>query len=282
MFGIVPKPVWSKLLRPDRANRVPQVSRCLLVELDDGRVGVVESGCGPASLYPTDHRRHHRLDAGLSLPVALQAAGVAPEAISFVILTHLHWDHAGGLRRAEPDAQPMLAFPEAEHVLHEREWRDATGGDPLLHKAYPAAVIAPLRACPQRLRLVEGDDTEVFPGVRLVQTGGHTAGHCAVVFDEARIVCPGQASGAASRCVLAGDVCPTRHHLRLVYQTSYDCFPLATRAWKRRWLPAIADDGDVLLFVHDPHLVGATLRCDGRGFEVDGELRVPKPGGAGG
>jgi hypothetical protein len=62
--------------------------------------------------------------------------------------------------------------------------------------------------------------------------------------------------------VLAGDVCPTRHHLRLVFQLAYDTYPLDTRAWKRAWLPRLASERAVLLFDHDPEYFGGTLRPD--------------------
>lgn len=67
-----------------------------------------------------------------------------------------------------------------------------------------------------------------------------------------------------TQALFCGDVCPMRHNLRMVFQTSYDTFPLDTRAWKREWLPRAAREGILLLFDHDPDLFGAVIREDER------------------
>jgi hypothetical protein len=68
--------------------------------------------------------------------------------------------------------------------------------------------------------------------------------------------------GPVDMAVFAGDVCPMQHNLRMVFQTAYDTFPLETRAWKRKWLPVIAERNALLLFDHDPDACGITIRAD--------------------
>ena len=269
MFGLVPKMIWAKRIAPDDQNRIAQNATCLLVETDDGRKGLVDSGCGAASKFSEKEISMHGLGAGWPLLENLRALGVAPAEISFIACTHLHWDHAGGA-----DAE---IFRNAELVVHEAEWADARGGDPLLFKSYPPEVIAPLeKNFAGRTRLMSDEKNEIAPGLRLVRSGGHTRGHCVAEFSgEIEIGHPQAAAlPKINLAVFAGDVCPMRHSLRLVFQTSYDTFPLETRRWKREGLPRIARERGLLLFDHDPDVFGAMIREDSR-EEFAAEFLLP-------
>ena len=244
MFGLVPRPIWAKKIPPDDRHRIPQNANVLFLELDDGRRGLVDTGCGAAEHFSGRDIELHGLGPGWPLVENLARLRVDPARIDFVLFTHLHWDHAGGAVSGG-----RVTFPNATHFIHEQEWEDATSGNPLLFKSYPPGIPAALREA--KLALVGDANPEVLPGVKLLRSGGHTRGHCAVHFDE-------------PFAVFAGDVCPTRHHLRMVFQTSYDTYPLDTRAWKRTWLPRLADRGGLLYFDHDPDVFAATIRANER------------------
>ena len=268
MFGLVPKPLWSKLIPANERNGIRQNANCLLVELADGRRGLVDTGCGPAEGFTEKELAIHDLSPGWPLLEALSRLGLTEQEIDFVVLTHLHWDHAGGTRHgAEGEAQ-RLTFTKADHFVHKVEWEAATSGDPLLYHSYPPSVIEPLRTIEgTRLHLVTDETTEVLPGILLARTGGHTRGHSAVVIEAEDLTLnhPDAARfPGARRLVFAADVCPPQHHLRMVFQSAYDTSPLDTRAWKREHLTRIAEAGDLLLFDHDPDAFGATLRPDPR------------------
>lgn len=269
MYGLVPRPIWAKRTPPDDRNRIPQNANVLLIEAEDGRLGLVDSGCGDAQLFDERERQLHGLGPGWPLLDALHARGIEPEQISFIAFTHLHWDHASG----------AASFPNAEIYVHEYEWEDALSGNVLLYKSYPAAVQKVFRAVdPARLRLRSDRDAGVIPGFRLLRSSGHTRGHAAAVFEGSGIeLCgaPGEWS-RPSLAVFAGDVCPTQHHLRMVFQTSYDTYPLDTRAWKLHWLSRLARERGMLIFDHDAEIFGATISADERAeFVVTERWSIP-------
>lgn len=262
MFGLVPKPIWSKRIATDEQNRIAQHAHVLLVETEDGRVGLVDAGCGAAERFSEREVRLHGLGPGWPLHDALRARDIAPDEIDFVVFTHLHWDHAGGAI-APPAFARERTFPNARLYIHALEWEDATSRNPLLYKSYPPDLIDGLRECD--IELVPADDTEILPGLWLHRTSGHTRGHCAIRIAHPRLALlhPRAAPFAGvTQLLLAGDVCPTQHNLRMVFQTSYDTFPLDTRSWKREWLPRIAREKMLLLFDHDPDAYGALIRPD--------------------
>lgn len=275
MFGLVPRAIWEKKVSLDARHTIPQNANVLLIELADGRRGMVDTGCGSAERFDERARALNGLGPGWPLLENLAAHHVAPDDISFVIFTHLHWDHAGGA--VAPDSLGRtLTFPNATHYIHALEWEDATSGNPLLYKSYPPAIAQALQSAD--LQLVTDDEADVLPGVRLIRTSGHTRGHCAVLVHGPGLVLDHANAPAGTGdhgLLLAGDVCPSQHNLRLVFQTSYDTFPLDTRAWKMNWLPRIARERMLLLFDHDPELLGATIRPDPREeYVVDTTLAV--------
>ncbi len=278
MFGLVPRVIWEKKIPADKRHTIPQNANVLLVELDDGRLGLVDTGCGAAEKFSPREQELHGLGPGWPLQENLAARGVALEDIAFVVYTHLHWDHAGAAG-APPSLGRTLSFPNARHYIHTLEWEDATSGNPLLFKSYPPDTINPLRNVEREL--VTGDDVEILPGLRLIRTSGHTRGHCSILLQGSslELVHPHAADAHGFKgLLLAGDVCPSHLNLRMVFQTSYDTFPLDTRAWKQTWLPRIAEERLLLLFDHDPVLLGALIRPDPREeFAVDQAVRHPGP-----
>jgi len=283
MFGLVPKVIWSRLIPPNEHNGIPQNANVLLVELDDGRKGLIDTGCGNPERLDDKALAMNGMNRAWPLMDALNGLGVSPDSFSFIVLTHAHWDHAGGLFFMEANGATRPMFPNATLYLHQREWHDATSGDPLLYKSYPKEIIQPIHTLPNEQRvLVEEPEQEILPGIRLIRTSGHTAGHCAVWLESDQTMVinhPGADSfGSTNRLLFCGDVCPTSHHLRMVYQTGYDTFPLDTRAWKREWLKRAAEEDIPLFLCHDPENAAIRIVPDEkREFAVTARLPSLRP-----
>jgi glyoxylase-like metal-dependent hydrolase (beta-lactamase superfamily II) len=273
-------PIWSKFVTVNEKNQLPVIASCLLVELDDGRKGLVDTGCGDPAKYPEKERKVHAMDPSCSLGAALRALGIRKEEISFIALTHLHWDHAGGAGARTDEGKPALEFPGAVHFVHAEEWENGMSGDPVFSRAYPEITIAPLRDLGgASLHLFEEDEIEVAPGVRMIRSGGHTSGHCVVTLQDDKLELNHPDADLFDNppmLIYISDLCPTQHHLHTAYHTAYDNFPLATRAWKREWMPRMAEEKTLVIFDHDNELFGATIRPDERReFVVDTGLRIP-------
>lgn len=268
MFGLVPKPIWANCIPPNDRNGIPQNANVLLVELNDGRLGLLDTGCGDPTLFSDKELGLHGMTRDWPLMDALRQLGHAPEAIDFVILTHLHWDHAGGIGLVSSDGDVSWTFPNAVHYAHEQEWTDATSGDPLLYKSYPADTLAPLKQLPaDHLHLVQDAQPNILPGIRMLRSSGHTRGHCVIHLedDALHIRHPSaETFGEVRHLMFTGDVCPTQHHLRMVFQTAYDTYPLDTRRWKREWLPRAARENTAIFFDHDPTAFAAKIQADER------------------
>jgi glyoxylase-like metal-dependent hydrolase (beta-lactamase superfamily II) len=268
MFGLVPKALWQKKVTPDAHNCIPQRANVLLVETD-GKTGLVDTGCGDPVWFPEPERIHHQLEESWLLPQSLDQAGKAPEDIDFILLSHAHWDHAGGL--LTPDEQPV--FPNADIFLRAKEADCVTGGDPLLYKSYPQKIRRTFEVLGDRIFTVPDGEPEVFDGIYLLPAEGHTEGQAGIFFVEPELA--GFPASPAS-ALFAGDNCPTQHHLRMVFQTAYDTYPLKTRAWKREWLPRIAAEQSMLLLTHDPEAYGIRIAADDRReFVVTGTYTGP-------
>ena len=260
MFGIIPKSIWSRNLDVDDHNRIRQHANCLLIELEDGRRGLLESGCGDPRLLNENIQKHFSLtQENWGLQDGLQKSGIAFEDLDFLIFTHLHWDHVGGICNGE-----NLNFPNAEIYLHAKEWQLATSSDPLLHKSYENHLIDAIKKYPkEKIKLISEKSCEILPGISMHHSGGHTGGHASLFFEEAEFC--GKTQVHHKGILFPGDVCPSHYHLPMVFQTSYDLYPLETRGWKQRWLDLALKENYLVAFGHDPDYHAVFLEEDKRG-----------------
>ena len=124
MFGIVPKAIWSRQITPDSDNCIPLQTNCILLELQGSRV-LIETGNG--SKWSSRERAIYGLE-NRTIETALGEVGLRADQIDLIILTHLHFDHAGGLTRLHSSGELLPTFPNAEIVVQQQEWDDARTG----------------------------------------------------------------------------------------------------------------------------------------------------------
>lgn len=253
MFGIVPKPLWSRRIEPDDQNRIPLSMRCLLLEGQD-RCILVDTGIGDTfegtkfqDIYAVDHSE-------ATLEDSLQARGFAPEDVTDVILTHLHFDHCGGATRSTGEGVEPT-FPQATYHVQRRHWEWATDPNPKEKGSFVSETFAPIEDAGQ-LHLVDGAES-LFPGVEVARVYGHT--------DAQQIV---KVSDDDTTLVYVADLLPTTHHLRPTWTMAYDVRPLQTIEEKGDFLDRAESSEWKLFFEHDPEVAVADLDRTDRGVET--------------
>lgn len=249
MFGVVPRMMWQRVSPPDEQHRILLETNCMLVRTPDS-LGLIDTGYG--SKAAPKIRQRFALEEGTPLTRNLVALGVSPDDIDWVILTHLHFDHAGGCTYRDEGHRLQLTFPRARHFVQRNEWDDAVGDLPELVGSYFQDDFKPL-ADAGLLELVDGS-AEIVPGVTTQLTGGHTRGHQLVMLR----------SGDES-AVLPGDICPTTAHLETFWTMAYDQSLLDVRRVKPGILNDIVANNRIALFSHDPYTPAARLARDADG-----------------
>lgn len=235
MYGVVPKVFWEKWHDVDDLNRIRLGMWCLVVEHPDGLI-VVDTGCGDKipekmiEIFDLD-RPEGDFHAGFV------AAGYDPLDVVAVILTHLHFDHNGGVTKAEEGGYEHL-YPLAKVYTTEREYHDATNINERTKGNYYPSTLEGLDSG-GRLVLVEGEE-EILPGVLLLPAPGHTLGHQIVLFTD------GDTKFAAW-----GDLIPMSTLSPVSYVAAIDNYPLITIEQKEKYLARARDENWHQFFYHN-------------------------------
>ncbi len=251
MFGVVPRALWERRYRPDEQNRITLALRCMLI-IDGTRRILVDDGIG--TRWDGKSRQLYGL-GNSELDEQLTKAGVTRADITDVVLTHLHFDHAGGTT----DDASCLRFPNATFHLQRRQWKWAHAPSEKDAGSFRPGDYAPLEKS-GRLHLLEGN-TELYPGVHLFVSEGHTVG-----LQLVRLEAPGKT------LVFCGDLIPTTAHLRTPWVASFDLYPLTTVEEKKQLLAQAVEENWLLFFEHDPQISVCTVKDDGSGHVIVDEI----------
>lgn len=252
MFGVIPKTLWSREHPADELNRIELALRTLLLVGDD-RVILVDTGIGEkfaakyAAMYGISFEK-------FSLKKALAAHGLGPDDVTDVILTHLHFDHAGGATRLE-NGEPVPTFAKATYWVQTRNWEWANAPSEKDRASYLPENFLPLQASGQ-LQLLEGEG-EILPGISAWLSDGHTIGQQLIKISDGQ-----------TTLIYCADIIPTASHLKLPYIMGYDLQPLLTLEEKRKVLQQAIAENWIVVFEHDPQLPACRVRQGAKGPEV--------------
>jgi glyoxylase-like metal-dependent hydrolase (beta-lactamase superfamily II) len=247
MFGVVPRVVWEKRSPPDAAHRIQLGLNAMLVEVGDTRI-LVDPGLGTRHDPSFDER--FAVEQPPRVVESLHAAGIEPEAIDFVVDTHLHWDHAGANTCQDAAGRVIPAFRNARYVVQRREWAAATHPHERNQASYRADDFVPIEQAGQLL-LVDGE-VELVGGVRVLPVGGHSDGMQLLRVDS-----------SGETFVFLADLVPTRHHLDYPWVMGYDLYPVETLRQKQRLLPQAAGERWLVGLAHDPDVQFGRIHLEG-------------------
>lgn len=281
MFGIIPRTVWTRFVQPDDRNRIELCHNALLLK-GGGRTILIEAGTGDkldpkmAEIFGLD---------GRTIEHAVQDAGVDPADVGTVVVSHLHFDHAGGLTRRTREGETPdwiagkgeasgdqnevnFTFPNAEVVCQKQEWNDAIANDAVMTRTYYRDHLLPLEipltSDRPRLRLVESPIP--FPHDQRPHRG--ELPNAPVRNRRTEIapglyvfLVPGHTWGQQAvmfedtegrKVVFTPDVLPTHYHAGQAYSLGYDVEPYTSMLTKQWFLTEAADAKWHLVLDHDP------------------------------
>lgn len=236
LFGPVPRLLWDKLVTDeiDHDHRLLQALNCLLVDTPAGRV-LIETGIGERLPEKTVAMRGY---LGPPIVPAMEAAGFDPATVDLVVMSHLHFDHAGGLMRTDGGK----AFPRARIVAQEAEWDIALSDNSRIVASYDQVELRLVQRWGHE-GLVDGD-VELLPGVSVIRTGGHSKGHQAILV---RGTGPG-----AKALAFFGDLGMRPWSANPRWVTSFDDFPLDSVEVKGELFARAAEEGWLIALSHEP------------------------------
>lgn len=251
MFGVVPKPLWNKTNPADERNRIQMCMRALLLVSDKKKI-LIDDGVGYKlterlnDIYGVDHSE-------FTLEKSLSSLGFTTTDITDVILTHLHFDHAGGSTFRDEDGKVKPTFPNAVYYLQRKQWEWGNNPSERDKASFFPENFVPLQEA-GILKLIDGDfDFDDY--IKLHVVNGHTpAMQLVTIRDDNQTI------------LYTADLFPTTSHIPLPYIMGYDLFPLTTLDEKKKFLSQIVKENWLLFFEHDAFTETAKIQLAGKGY----------------
>jgi len=237
MFGVVPRNLWSRFCPPDEQNRIRMSMNCVFIDTGSERV-LIETGIGDK--WSDKHVAMYGIDRKRSLAESVQAlAGSAPEDVTIVVNTHLHFDHCGGNTVQVQSGEARAQFPRARYFISQAEYEHAESPSDRDRASYFPENWRPLKASGQ-LEL-KPESYEVVPGLTMETHPGHNRSmQCWRLQQNGKTL-----FGFA-------DLVPMRAHVPFAWVMGYDLYPVETVEAKKELLPQAAREDWTCLFYHDP------------------------------
>lgn len=263
MFGVVPKTLWSKKIEPDSKNRITMAMRCLLIESrSSGRIYLVDNGTGNKfsekfqKIYGIDHDHSNLIDS-------LKHHGFAPEDITDLILTHLHFDHCGGTTYYDEGGNLKHQFPNAQYHVTNRQLNNALQPNAREKASILSENVNPIAESIQ-LNTIKDDSTHEYePGLTNLIVDGHSVGQQLVKLEA-----------EGTQIVFAADLLPTVAHIPMPWVMAFDMQPLATLSEKQHFFNKAVNENWFFFMEHDASHELITIKKEDSGFALDRNLTL--------
>lgn len=247
MFGVVPRPLWSRKYPVNEKNQIELRTDPILLELD-GRKMLIDSGIGNNKL--TDkQRRNFGVKEESKIALSLQQLGYTCADIDTVLMTHLHFDHACGLTELDGEEGYAPTFPSATIYTNQTEWNEMREPNIRSQNTYWEENWKPIE---HQVETFEGS-IEVLPGLRMIHTSGHSDGHAIIVFEDGE-----------ETFVHMADIMPTHAHQNVLWVLAYDDYPVTSVHEKEKWMKYGYDRNAWYIFYHDFKYCALKFDQDGK------------------
>ncbi|MBE6185037.1 YtnP family quorum-quenching lactonase [Heyndrickxia ginsengihumi] len=233
MFGVVPKPLWSKKYPANERNQIELRTDPIFFQLN-GKNILIESGIGNGK-FTEKQRRNYGVNEEADIEESLKTLGLSRNDIDIVCMTHLHFDHACGLTIPTDDGFES-AFPNAIIYTSQIEWDEMRNPNMRSRNTYWSENWEAIQHQVQTFQ----HEIMIENAFQMVHTGGHSNGH-AIITGE----CNGE------KWVHMADLLPTHAHLNPLWVMAYDDYPMNSIFQKKKWLDEMMQSEAWFLFYHD-------------------------------
>ena len=261
MFGVVPKTLWSKQNPPDDQNRIDLETRLLLAVSDKYKV-LIDTGNGEDFETKYNNPKFQTIFriSNYNLEKHLNKLSLGVDDITHVILTHLHFDHAGGATKIK-NGKLVPTFKNAKYYIQKKNLETAKNPNERERASYFRQNFEPLVENNQ-LCVVEGDK-QILNNISVMVFDGHTLGMQAVKIED-----------QTKTLVFCADLIPTTSHIKLAWGMGYDVDPLKVIREKKEFLESASQKGWHLFFEHDPKVECGQVGYNGRNFYIENIINL--------
>ena len=233
MFGVVPRPLWSRKYPVNEKNQIELRTDPILLQVN-GKVILIESGLGKGKL--TDkQKRNYGVTEESKVEESLSKMGLTPADIDIICMTHLHFDHAGGLTKSAGEGF-VSVFPNAIIHASRVEWDEMRNPNIRSRNTYWKENWEPIAEQVQTF----DEELVVESAIKMIHTGGHSDGHSIITIES-----------DGERLVHMGDLMPTHAHQNVLWVLAYDDYPMDSIRAKEHWISAEIEAGSWFTFYHD-------------------------------
>lgn len=233
MFGVVPKPLWSRKYPVNEKNQVELRSDPILIQVE-GRNMLIDSGIGHGR-FTEKQIRNYGIKEESKVEEDLKKLGLTTDDIDTILMTHLHFDHVMGLAKYEND-KLVPTFKNATIYTTNIEWNEMRNPNIRSRNTYWEDNWKPIA---HQVKTFD-DELEVLPGIKMIHTGGHSDGHAIIVIER-----------AGEKLIHMADIMPTHAHDNVLWVLAYDDYPMTSIAQKQKWFLEGRKEQVWFFFYHD-------------------------------
>ncbi|MER1958486.1 MAG: MBL fold metallo-hydrolase [Solibacillus sp.] len=256
MFGVVPKALWSRKYPVNELNQIELPCEPMLLQYE-GKNYLIDTGVGAGKLNEKQ-LRNFGVSEESSIERSLAELDMKPADIDGILMTHLHFDHAGGLTKWEGE-QLVPVFPNADIFVTQTEWDEMRNPNIRSKNTYWKENWEPVQ------HLVKPFDGEltVAPGITMIHTGGHSDGHAVIRLEQ---------NGEVA--LHMADIMPTHAHQNPLWVLAYDDYPMTSVFAKEKLIKEALANNYRFIFYHDAYY--RMIQWDATGKEITDSLKRSK------
>jgi glyoxylase-like metal-dependent hydrolase (beta-lactamase superfamily II) len=258
MFGIIPKPLWNRFNPADEQNRIDLALRLVLIQQEKRNI-LIDTGIGDYHPEKFNTMFDVRGEQG-PLEQSLKKAGLECSDITDIVISHLHFDHVGGLGKQIGENHVPL-FPHATLHLHKDHFAYAQRPTQRDAGSFHHHTFLPLIDHYNEQNLIhwlEGTKGEIFSdgSLKFLISKGHT---------------PFMIHPYNDQFIYLADIVPTSSHIKTPWVMGYDIAPGISVENKKEILQFALENKLTVIYEHDPFFWGSTLDKDEKGNIIAGE-----------